>query len=279
MRKIKIALFSCLSLFSLVGVSFGVTYAAYNAPSESHTVQFGSMTASDHNFQELGYYFAGGSGTEGSPYLIKNSQQLRNLSKLQNSGALPAATYVSLGTSFQYEGDNLDPIGTSTYPFTGVFNGNGHSITGLTVSTNATTYVGMFGVVGTNTATGTVHSLVLVGPSVTYTGNSAVKIAFVCGSKNTTAGHVSVVQNIEIYGGTANFSGKGSTKNIRARIKSSGTATYGDGVVAVGGSTNAGFVSVLSATPSYGSTLTYSGGITTGTQYYLYNNGSNVVNG
>lgn len=271
MRKLnKVLLIVSAASFAL-GVGAAVTFAvSYNAPTESTTYQFGSMVASDHNFQELGYYFADGAGTEGDPYIIKNSHQLRNLSKLQNSGALPAATYVSLGTSFQYEGDDLEPIGTSTYPFTGVFNGSNFAITGLKVSTSTLTNVGMFGVVGTNTATGTVQNLVLAGPSISYTGSSTVKIGIVAGSKNTTTGHVSVVQNIEIYGGNSNFT------NMRAHIHLGGSTTTGNGIVGNGGSSTSGFVSALNPTPTYSSTATTSS-VRSANDYYIYHNGTDIV--
>lgn len=41
--------------------------------------------------------------------------------------------------------DNWTPIGTDSLPFNGQFNGNGHKITGLTIYTAPTIYVGLFG--------------------------------------------------------------------------------------------------------------------------------------
>ncbi len=273
MRKgLKVALLS-ISTLTVVGLSVGISLAAYNAPSESNTIQFGEMVSNNHNFQTLAYYFAGGSGTENDPFLVNNSQQLRNFAKLWNIGAMPAASYVSLGTSFQYEGSAMEPIGTSTYPFTGVFNGyydsKYHSITGLNVSTSSYTDVGMFGRVGTTSATGTVQNLILIGPSVSYTGSSAVNIGLVVGYKNTTT-KASIVQNIDIYGGTANFS------NFRAHLYSGGTATCGNGIVGSGGSSTSGFVSAVSSTPTF-SVATYTSGITASTHYYIYHNGSSVT--
>ncbi len=48
------------------------------------------------------------------------------------------------------------PIGTASYPFNGTFNGNGHTISGLYVSNSSTTYVGLFGYIGSN---GTVQNV------------------------------------------------------------------------------------------------------------------------
>ena len=274
MRKLYKSLILFGALLSVTGLSAGITYAAYNAPSDTASYEFGSMETSDHNFQELGYYFGGGLGTSEFPYLIKNSQQLRNLAKLQNSGILPADTYINLGTSFQYEGDAMDPIGTIDNPFTGVFDGLSHVITGLNISSNYnknnTAYVGMFGVVGSSSATGTVQSFVLAGPRIAYSGSATtVKIGFGAGKKNTS-GQTSTVQNIQVYGGTSSF------KNIRARITSSVAVTGGDGIVGDGDSATSGFVNVLSGTPSYVSGPKYTSGYSAGTDYYLWYNGSSV---
>lgn len=272
MKKVLKIAFTCMSLMCAAGVGMGITYAAYKAPDENNSIQFGEMTGSDHNFQTLSYYFAGGDGTEGTPFLIKNATHLRNFSKLWNMGAMDAASYVSLATSFQFEGDAIEPIGTSSIPFTGVFNGNDYLITGLKVSTSTNTFVGMFGVVGTDTRTGTVHNLVLAGPSVTYTGSSNVKIGIIAGSKNTTAGHASIIQNIEIYGGTNDFN------KVRAHLRSGGTPASGNAIVGAGGSENCGFVSSLSSAPTYTSTYVYTSLTAKNTDYNLWLNGTTVVN-
>ena len=272
MKKPLLVMIIAASAFAAVGLGVGMTYAGYKAPAEETTYQFGDMSASNHNFQSLAYYFAGGSGASNDPFIVRNAQHLRNLAKLQNSGAFPDRQYVSLDTSFQFEGAAMEPIGTSTYPWTGVFNGQSFLITGLNVSTSAYTNVGMFGVIGTNSDTGTVHSLVLAGPSVVYTGSSACNIGIVAGSKNTTAGHVSVVENIEIYGGTSSF------KAMRAHLKSGGTPTSGNAIVGVGGSTTSGFVDSLSSTPTYSSTAGFASISAANTDYYLWLNSGTVTN-
>lgn len=275
MRKsIRLLVISFSALFAGgLTIGAGITLAAsYKAPEESTVYTFGSMSDSDHHFQSLSYYFSGGSGTSGDPFLIKNSQNLRNLAKLQNSGAMPNGQYFSLASSFQFEGDAMEPIGSATYPFTGVFNGNNHLITKLTVSTSICTDVGMFGRVGSTSATGTVQNLVLAGPSVSYTGSNNINIGLIAGYKTSVEGQVSIVQNVEIFGGTALFD------KVRAHLYvAGGTPTSGNKLVGVNGSTNCGFVSTLSSTPTYSSTATYGSTISAGTHYYLYHNGSGVV--
>jgi len=61
------------------------------------------------------------------------------------------------------------PIGTSTAPFTGTFDGNGHTITGLSISTS-TDYQGLFGQIGSNTSSNaTVKNLGLTNVSISTT--------------------------------------------------------------------------------------------------------------
>lgn len=339
--KSKIILITLVTV-STVALGAGITYAAsYVAPEEVVTLQYGSMTASDYNFQDLAYYFDKDSGiaeynavgngskttfaldatptsiisvsvdgtpaaytlngknltiTAGAPavgaalhvsyrtrpgvsvapFLIKNSQHLRNLAKLQKYGAFPDSQYVSLASSFQFEGTAMEPIGTSTYPFTGVFNGNNYVITGLKVSTTLT-YVGMFGVLGTNSKTGTVHSLVLAGPDINYTGSKAIKIGIVAGSRNNTENKESIINHVEIYGGTSSF------KAVRAKLHTgSGAVTsgiiVGENGLEESGVDNVGFVSSLSNNPSYSSNKNYVSSLASSQQYYFWLNGDSVVN-
>ena len=185
------------SAIATVGVASGVTFAAgYQAPTENNSIQFGSVSSSNLPFQDLSYYFGGGSGANaGDPYLISNSQHLRNFSKLQNIGQFPAKKYFALSTSFQFEGDSIEPIGNATNPFIGEFTGAGHTISFLSVESSEIN-VGMFGVVGSNTNQGIVQELTLVAPSVRYKGGSACHIGLVAGTRNTTS--ESKVEKIEI---------------------------------------------------------------------------------
>ena len=266
-------LFIPLLLMSAVGLGAGFTYSTYIAPNENNTFSFGTMVSSDFNFQSIQYYFNGGSGIEEDPYLVSNSQELRNLSKLWNGKMLPASVYVSLSASFHYEGKEMEPIGTSSRPFTGYFDGCGYSISGLKVLTSTETNVGMFGSIGTSSTNGTVQNFVLVGPHIKYEGSNSINIGIVAGYKYTS----STIQNIEIYGGTSDFN------VVRAKITTgSGSVTSADAVVGVGESTRAGFVpslkvSELTGLPEYDETKGASGVITaSNTTYYLYNDNGEI---
>ncbi len=133
-------------------------------------------------------YFAGGSGTATAPYLINNKYHLYNLAWLQNTGKLNTQKYY-----FKLNGDItipenfwLPPIGTDADPFIGEFDGNGHTISNLKVTTDKSKLtnppqgvtfsnaVGMFGMTGSGeTQTGGtanqkkgIHSFTLASPVV-----------------------------------------------------------------------------------------------------------------
>ena len=99
-----------------------------------------------------GAYFAYGDGTavdneetliKEGPYGIETARQLYNLAWLQYLGYFNTPkngtitpVYFELNADIDMTGWILPPIGTTQYPFIGEFNGNGHTITNLTVSNN-----------------------------------------------------------------------------------------------------------------------------------------------
>lgn len=99
-----------------------------------------------------------GEGTEANPYKIKSLDDMVLLSDKVNSneeynyGANTKYARVYLGKYFRMENDidmssyRFTPIGADwTHHFAGTFDGNGHTITGLTVNTGANGYAGLFG--------------------------------------------------------------------------------------------------------------------------------------
>lgn len=115
-----------------------------------------------------------GSGTKDEPYIIKTAEQLELLSSNVNSG-------VSMykGIYFQLECDiNLSssssfaPIGTSSYPFKGDFDGNGKSVKLNLTTTNGNT--GLFGRI----SAANIHDLTVTGD--VYSKNNAAGVVGWC---------------------------------------------------------------------------------------------------
>lgn len=134
-----------LSLIMLVSVISGMSMTANAA------VWNGSAASS----------FAGGKGTKSSPYLISSASQLARMRNLVNSTNYKNEVYaksyykltadISLNDTSNYSKwgtsapkNKWKPIGVSGYPFKGNFDGNGHTIAGIYISTTDD-YMGLFG--------------------------------------------------------------------------------------------------------------------------------------
>jgi len=89
-----------------------------------------------------------GSGTSTNPYQIatlNNLYWIANYSSRWNYYYIQTADIDASSTSTWFSGAGWIPIGNSTTKFTGVYNGNGHKISGLYINRTATNYVGLFG--------------------------------------------------------------------------------------------------------------------------------------
>ncbi len=116
---------------------------------------------------------------------ITNEEELRNIVlKLD-------ATYV-LGADITLT-KAWTPLGTTATPFTGHFNGNGHSIIGLDITATSGQGTGMFGVVGKDAV---IEDLVIENAVCNggNNNNNNKNVAIVAGVNNGT------VRNVEVYG-------------------------------------------------------------------------------
>ena len=107
-----------------------------------------------------------GSGTEDNPYQIATAADLLEFADKVNNknqtGAWAELTDdIDLSSVCSKEKGNWTPIGTSyANAYTGTFNGNGHTISGLYIDSSDNDYKGLFGYVGTR---GTVQNLSVSG--------------------------------------------------------------------------------------------------------------------
>ena len=136
---------------------------------------------------------AGGIGTLSDPYIITTKEQLNNL-KNDLTG------YYKLGANIDLYGTEWESVGNTGIPFTGAFDGNGYTISNLTINKSTVDYIGFFGYMSNVT----IKNLTL--RDVTITGKQ-----YTGGITGYTAG-TSVIQNCAIKGassvtGTANVGG------------------------------------------------------------------------
>ena len=179
--------------------------------------------------------FAGGEGTEAAPYVIENAEQLKAVANHLNA-------YFVLNADIALTGENWTPLGSGVRsgnkladgaaPFTGSFDGGGHTVSGLKISStdSADAAVGLFGAV----SGGAVSNVKLTGVEINVPDSELV--GAVCGVLLENG----LVEDCEVSGVMTVGDGGG----IAGRILASGTisgcsnhasVTSGNGKAAVAG--------------------------------------------
>ncbi len=111
---------------------------------------------------DIGTFFAGGDGSVSSPYQISNATQLQSLANMIQLDYGARFSYYKLTADIDLTGLPMPVIGTSTYPFSGVFDGFDHQIQNYSVTANSN-YVGLFGYVDG----GTIQNLTVTAGNIT----------------------------------------------------------------------------------------------------------------
>ena len=143
--------------------------------------------------KDLGYTIE----SDGS-YTVTSADGLMNIAKLVNGGK--SDINITLDKNIDLTGKDWTPIGTSlSNSYTGTFDGGGHTITGLTVTTNDK-YAGLFGYIGD---AGTVKNVVMEGVLIT-SNNGLSRAGGVAGFSRGTIENCSVSGSVS---GTVNVGG------------------------------------------------------------------------
>ena len=165
--------------------------------------------------EDLGYSIQ----NDGS-YMVYNANGLMNIAELVNGGKTDIN--ITLDTNIDLTGKDWTPIGTSfRNSYTGTFDGGGHTIKGLTVTTNDQ-FVGLFGSLG---KAGTVKNVVMEGVQITnnhgsgdvggVVGNSdgTIENCSVSGSVSGTA-YVGGVVGVQWFGSITGCSSSATVKGM-----------------------------------------------------------------
>jgi hypothetical protein len=115
--------------------------------------------------------YGGGTGTADDPYLIYTAEQMNTIGTEPNDWDKNFRLMADIDLS-TYLGTEFNIIGVDrNNPFTGIFDGNNHTICNFTYTTTATTgYIGLFGCI--SRADAIVESLILTDPNVNAAGHS-----------------------------------------------------------------------------------------------------------
>ena len=170
--------------------------------------------------EDLGYSIQ----NDGS-YMVYNADGLMNVAELVNGGKTDIN--ITLDKNIDLTGKGWTPIGTSfRNSYTGTFDGGGHTITGLTVTTNDQ-FAGLFGCLGD---AGTVKNVVMEGVQITNNHSSGYA-GGVAGSGDGTIENCSVSGSVS---GTVYVGGVVGSQWFGSITGCSSSATV-KGMVQVGG--------------------------------------------
>ena len=166
-------------------------------------------------------------------YTVYNADGLLNVAELVNGGK--SDINITLDTDIDLTGKNWTPIGTSfSNKYTGTFDGGGHTIKGLTVTTNDQ-FVGLFGSIG---YAGTVKNVMMEDVQITSNRSSGFA-GGVAGYSDGTIENCSVSGSVSgtVYvGGVVGAQWNGSITGCSSSATVKGTVYVGD----VAGQTNGG---------------------------------------
>lgn len=80
--------------------------------------------------------FAGGTGTKQDPYQIETEAQLRDFAASLSDDLTYANQYISLQKDISLENGDWVPAGKGEYAFSGIFDGRGHTVSGLNIGSS-----------------------------------------------------------------------------------------------------------------------------------------------
>ncbi|KAA3806211.1 fimbrillin family protein [Bacteroides ovatus] len=178
--------------------------------------------------EDLGYIYDSNTNT----YTVYNADGLMNVAELVNGGK--ADINITLDKNIDLTGKDWTPIGTDyDNAYTGTFDGGGHTITGLTVTTNDQ-YAGLFGWLN---RAGTVKNVVMEGVQITSNQIYGGSIGGVAGYSRGTIENCSVsgsVSGTVSVGGVVGAQRDGSITGCSSSATVKGTLNVGG----VAGQTN-----------------------------------------
>lgn len=173
---------------------------------------------------EVAKSFAGGDGTKDNPYQISNSAELAYFAnKINQQSSEPTYEYYKLTDNIGLNYDEWTPIGVGDYDnqyFYGSFDGNGYTISDLSISNVNSGNIGLFGTIKNSEIKG----LTLLGEITGITTSSSANIGALAGySENTSISECSVkyvnISNISasdsVYSNVGCLVGKSSDGEIK----------------------------------------------------------------
>ena len=185
-------------------------------------------------------------GSEQHPYRISTATQLENFRDIVNGANDQAAdpdahaklmNNIDLSSVCSAEEGSWNPIGTSSKPYSGTFDGNGKTISGLYIDSSDTDYQGLFGYLGTVDQGGTVQNLSVSGSvSVSHGENVGGIVGYNFSGTVTNcafSGSVGGMFSCSYVGGIVGYNSSGTVTNcaFSGSVSGSVSGNYVGGVV------------------------------------------------
>jgi hypothetical protein len=171
-----------------------------------------------------------GAGTPSLPWLIYNATQLSSLATAVNKGEM-AGSDVRLMNDIDLNSSLWTPIGTGytedKYKFAATFDGNGKSVTGLSIDDSATDLQGLFGAVSSE---GKVKNLTVSGSVM-----GKIYAAGIAGSNNGLITDCTSSVTVNGYTSVGGIAGYNSGRVVNCSNKGDVTGTGATGECRVGG--------------------------------------------
>lgn len=202
----------------------------------------GAASTSPVDSNANGTIFESGTGTEEDPYVIAATDQLIAFRDSVNAGTTYEDAFITLGQDLDISGSEWVPIGASTRhssgitsdsaPFKGTFDGDGHTISGLTMTqTQGADYaIGLFGAV----MGGAVKNLTLNNAQVNVAESELAGIAVGLLSEGGTVSGITTSGTISAKCGCGGVVGRMTARGTIAQCTNSADVTV------TGGSGNCG---------------------------------------
>lgn len=175
-----------------------------------------------------------GSGTEADPYRISTAAQLQQAAELIGQDSAYAGACYTLAADIDLGGKSWAPMGTEAMPFSGCFDGNGHTVRNFKITEDAAD-IGFFGKV-----TGTVRGLTLAAAQIEAT-NANAAVGAIAGElwggtleDCHTADNVTVSGSYHVGGICGNASDKAALRGLTnaAQVTAHGNVGNAAGIAA-----------------------------------------------
>lgn len=158
------------------------------ADEEEFTIEPVSGMASDK-------MFASGNGTKENPWTIETEDQLIAFATHVNKDESYTGKYIRLIKNITLTKEWIPAGGTAPYVFSGTFDGNGHTISGMTIGSEKTPYKGKFAGLFAYVKGGRISNLSVKNAKINQknTGNSRIYAGLVAAAVEQNAGGAATV--------------------------------------------------------------------------------------